>query len=126
MAEQRPLLRVFGLSNADRLELPVFVGEANCDFPPPDGSGESLGEPFTVMALVVLSAVAIKGLVAFLAEKSLERQETVTEVSLELEEANGQKITKRIKVTDRGQGMAPELAKELGDMTGLPWKQLLP
>jgi hypothetical protein len=120
------VLRVYGLSNADRLDLPDYVGQDNCEFPPPDDSGEVFGEPFTALAIVAATTIAVKGLVAFFAQRSLERQEQETEVEIEVQHPDGRIERRRIKVRDQGAGMAPELAKELGAVSGIPWTELLP
>jgi hypothetical protein len=119
-------LKVHGLSNADRLDLPDYVGPGYCSFSEPASTGESYGEPFTVVATVAVTAMALKGLIAYLAHRSADRKETHTEVAVEVHPPGGGSEKRTISVTDRGEGISVELARELGSLTGIPWTKLMP
>lgn len=116
---------VLGLSNADRLDLPEYVDSDSLTFRTPENR-DRLNEPFTIAAVIVATAAALKGLVAYLAARSADRQETQIDYELEVTRQNGTKERHRIHVVDKGHGVSAELAKELGSLSGLPWQQLLP
>jgi hypothetical protein len=117
------VIEVYGLSNADRLDLPDHVGEVNVTFPPSKAS-EDLGEPFTISALVAVAA--LKGLVAYLAARSNERKETRMELDVAKTGPNGEVERAHIVATQKGEGINAELARALGDFAGVPSSDLLP
>jgi len=124
VAENDAVLRVHGLSNADRMELREYLPDMPVDFQRDEPVGEQLGEPFTIIAVTYLSAMALKGLVAFLATQAM--KEARPRATLEVEVIRGGQ-TQRMKFTVEGRTdpMTPELARALADVTDIPIKDLL-
>jgi hypothetical protein len=120
-----PTLAIAGLRTADQLDLSEHLGN-EVTVERVAAGNDALPEPFTVIALVVGTAAALKGLVAFLAAKSQREAEESVTVTIEKRDDAGTPVeTETITVSSKGKPMTPELAKQLGSFSGVPWKELL-
>lgn len=110
-------IRILGLSNADKLDLNELVGVGN--YRTEQAELEHLGEPFTIIATVLVTRAAVKGLVAFLAARSLRDAKREVELDVETVGEDGSVSKQHLKVTDTGSTMSAELAKTLSSVTGI-------
>ncbi|MFC0434877.1 hypothetical protein [Kutzneria buriramensis] len=110
-------LRLPGLSRSDALELGEFVGPVEfLQEPVPDGSFGDLG---LVTGVVAVSAIALKGMVSYLAYRH--RGKSFEQV-IEIEHADGRIERRTVKWRDTSsEPIDAAVAKELSSATGLPW-----
>jgi hypothetical protein len=82
----------------------------------PAGSGDVHHEPMTVLAIVVLSAAAIKGLTAWLLKK---RHRKTVEFDIEIRRSDGSTERRRVKFDLSESVSEPEVLKQVGQQFGV-------
>jgi hypothetical protein len=120
VADEVVALRVPGLSKAERLELAEFLEPGAVSFEDQRVPEGSLGEITLATAVIIASAMALKGFVAYLVYRWKDKED-VLELDIEEQRADGTRLKKRLRVR-RTEGERPEdaIARELGSPPGLP------
>jgi hypothetical protein len=103
-------LRIIGLDRLDEKELSTLIGTGDVEFDTIKVPGGTYGEPGTIIAVIIISVAAIKGLTAWLMKKR--RQKTV-EQTIETEYPDGRKERKVIRV-DVSSSDPAEVMKQVG------------
>jgi len=123
MAEEA-ILRLEGLSRADMLELSEYLPDADVHYEEQGIPEGSLGALPLVAAVVVVSVVALKGLVTFLAYRY---GGTTEEREIEVRRPDGTRVRATVRFRQVGtHQQEAELARTLSDLTGLDPATILP
>ena len=116
-------IRIGGLDKADVLELGEYVPEDAVEVEEQETPPGAFGELATATAIVLVSAMALKGFVAWLAYRSRGKK---VEYEIEVRDEDGKVVKHTLKSHDYGDGSADaELAKQLSSITGFDAQALL-
>jgi hypothetical protein len=116
-------LRIDGLKKADFLEMSEFVDPDALSSETTSVGEGNVGELATLAVVVVVSAVALKGFVAYLMYRH--RGESFEE-TIEIESPEGAKVKRTIRYRkSEGEPGDVAVARELSNLSGLPLKEII-
>jgi len=87
-------VRVIGVDSLAQRELETTLDQGTVKFEKIEVPGGTYGEPGTIIAVVVISVAAIKGLTAWLMKR---RRHGTVEQTIEIEYADGRKVRKNVR-----------------------------
>ena len=110
MTTEATTVRILGLDALDKNELEKALGQDGVTFDKAEVPGGTYGEPGTIIAIVVITVAALKGLTAWLMKK---RRQGTIELTSEIEHTDGSKERKTIRV-DVSSSDPAEVLKQVG------------
>jgi hypothetical protein len=122
VSEVQEIVRLLGTTRADTLEIGEYIGRENVSFEDQPIMERSSGEIALGAAAILASAVALKGLIAYLVARY--RPEEHVRLIFE-RERNGERDRLVIETDSIKGGLEAGLAEQLGSFSGIPVREIL-